>query len=103
MWRLNPHAHEAFAGMGAWAPILMATVCLSCAASAYGFFRGRRWGYRLGIGLLLVNLTGDLVNAALGIEPRAVWGLPVVALLIWYLASSRARSFFFPSTARGAA
>jgi hypothetical protein len=102
MWRLNPRAREAFAGMGAWAPLLLGAVCLACAASAYGFCHGRRWGYRLGIALLLINLTGDLVNAALGIEPRAVIGLPIVALLLWYLSSSKVRAFFSP-TGRGVA
>jgi len=101
MWRLNPRAREAFSGMGAWALLLLGPVCLACAASAHGFFHGKRWGYRLGIGLLLVNLTGDLINAALGIEPRAVIGVPIVALLLWYLSSSRVRSFF--SAGRGAA
>src|SRR5262245_8771661 len=72
LWRLNPHAHEAFSRMGIWAPLLLGVVCLACAASAYGFSRGRRWGFRLGVTLLLVNLIGDLINAALGIEPRAV-------------------------------
>lgn len=94
MWRLNPRAHEAFSHMGIWAPLLLGIVCLACAASAYGFFRGRRWGFRLGVTLLLVNLTGDLINAALGIEPRAVIGLPVVALILWYLSSRKVRDFF---------
>ncbi len=102
MWSLNPRAREAFAGMGIWAPLLLGTVCLACAASVYGFFAGKLWGYWLRITLLVVNLTGDLVNAALGIEPRAVVGLPVVTLLLWYLSSSRVR-MFFGSTARGAA
>jgi len=102
MWSLNPRAHEAFAGMGTWAPVLLGTVCLACAASAYGFFTRKLWGYWLGITLLVVNLAGDLINAALGIEPRAAVGLPVVALLLWYLSSSRVRSFFKPR-ARGAA
>lgn len=102
MWRLNPRAHEAFAGMGRWAPLLLGGVCLACAAAAYGFFTGRLWGYRLGIALLVVNLAGDLINAGLGIEPRAVVGLPIVALLLWYLSSSRVRRFFKPS-GRGAA
>jgi hypothetical protein len=102
MWRLNPRAHEVFAGMGTWAPLLLGTVCLACAASAYGFLSGRAWGYCLGIVLLVVNLTGDLINAALGIEPRAVVGLPIVALILWYLSSSRVRAFFRP-TGRDAA
>jgi hypothetical protein len=102
MWRLNPRAREAFADTGTWAPLLLGGVCLACAAAAYGFFTGRLWGYRLGIALLVVNLAGDLINAGLGIEPRAVVGLPVVALLLWYLSSFRVRRFFRP-TDRGAA
>src|SRR6185295_19556079 len=94
VWRLNPRAHEAFSRMGGWAPLLLGAVCLACAASAYGFFRGRRWGFRLGVTLLLVNLTGDLINAALGIEPRAVVGVPIVALILWYLSSRKVKAFF---------
>ena len=88
--------------MGPWAPLLMGTLCLACAASAFGFFTGKRWGYRLGVVLLLFNLTGDLVNAALGIEPRAIFGLPIVALLLWYLSSLRVRAFFSPAAANAA-
>jgi hypothetical protein len=97
MWRLNPRAHEAFSRMGVWAPLLLGTVCLACAASAYGFFTGKRWGLRLGVALLLLNLTGDLVNAALSIEPRAVVGVPIVALLLWYLSSRKVKTFFSSS------
>jgi len=48
----------------------------------------------LGVAGLLVNLTGDVVNAALGIEPRAVVGVPIVALILWYLSSRQVRAFF---------
>ena len=88
--------------MGTWAPLLLSVVSLACASSAYGFFTGKRWGYRLGITLLLINLAGDFVNAALGVEPRALVGVPVVALLLWYLLSGRVKKFF-SSTASGAA
>lgn len=94
MWRLNPRGHEVFSKMGVWAPLLLGVVCLACAASAYGFFKGTRWGFRLGVALLVVNLTGDLINAALGIEPRAAIGVPIVALLLWYLSSRKVRAFF---------
>jgi hypothetical protein len=98
MWRLNPHARESFSRMGTWAPLLLGVVCLACAACAYGFFAGKRWGYRLGVGGLLLNLAGDVLNSALGIEPRALVGVPVVALILWYLVfSRRVRDFFgFP-------
>jgi len=94
MWRLNPRAHEAFAHMGLWAPALLGTVCLACGATAYGLFRSRRWGHRLAVALILINFTGDLINAALGIEPRAIFGIPVVVLLIAWLLSPGVRSYF---------
>jgi hypothetical protein len=98
MWRLNRHGHELFLRMGGWAPVLLGAVCLACAASAFGFWTGRRWGYRLGVALLLVNLAGDVINAALGIEPRAIVGVPIVALLLWYLSTRRVREFFSPAS-----
>ncbi len=94
MWKLNPRAHEQFLSMGYWATVVLGPVCLACAASAYGFFKGRRWGYWMGIGLLLVNLTGDLINAGLGIERRALVGVPIVVLLLIYLRSARVKAFF---------
>jgi hypothetical protein len=99
VWRLNPRAREAFARMGSWPPLLLGVVCVACAFAAYGLFHGRPWGYRLTIVLLLVNLAGDLVNAGLGIEPRAFIGIPVVALLLAYLASRKVRAFFAPAAA----
>lgn len=94
IWRLNPRARESFSRMGLWAPVLLVVVCVACLACAWGFFAGRRWGYRLGVAGLLVNLTADVLNAVLGIEPRALVGVPVVALLLWYLLSRRVRGFF---------
>jgi len=94
MWKLNPRARESFSRMGTWAPLLLAVVCVACAVCAYGFFLGRRWAYPLGVGGLLVNATGDIVNAALGIEPRAIVGVPIVALILWYLSSRQVRDFF---------
>jgi hypothetical protein len=94
VWRLNPRGHEGFVRIGVWAPILLFAVTLSCAAAAYGFFTGRRWGYWLGVALLLINGTGDIINTALGTDRRAVIGVPIVAILLWYLSTKRVRGFF---------
>jgi hypothetical protein len=94
IWKLNPRARVSFSRMGVWAPLLLAVVCVACAACAYGFFAGKRWAYPLGVVGLLINLAGDVVNAALGIEPRAAVGVPVVALILWYLSSRQVREFF---------
>ena len=94
MWNLNPQAHDGFTGLHGWAPPLLGAVSLACAAAAYGLYRGRRWGYYLGIVLLFCNLVGDAASLALGKDPRAAVGLPVVALLLWYLSSGRVRGYF---------
>ena len=110
IWQFKPPARVAFSQMGLWAPVLLAAVCLACTAAAFGFFAGTKWGYRLGTGILLLNLLGDVVNTLIGVEPRAWIGVPIVALLLWYLSSRKVKHFFLgappnnsfkPNTLRG--
>lgn len=93
MWQLNPRARIAFAGMGIWAPVLLITVSAACAAAAFGLWRGRRWGYYVATGLLVVNLVGDVANVVLGTEPRAIVGIPIVAALLVYLSRPGVRRY----------
>jgi hypothetical protein len=94
MWRLNPRAKEEFASMGIWACVLMAMVSAACLAASIGLWRGRRFGYLLGLTLLVVSMLGDLANAVLGLEPRAWVGVPIAALFLAVLLTGRARAFF---------
>lgn len=94
MWRLNPRAREAFASVGVAAVVLMCAVCVSCALAARGLWRGDRWGYRLALALLVVNMLGDIANVILGTEPGAVVGVPIVIAILTYLVSRRVRRFF---------
>lgn len=94
MWRINPHARDAFVQLGSWAPRLLAVVCISCVAASFGFITGRRWGYRLGVAMLTVNLAGDLVNGLTGMEPHAWAGVPIAGSLLWYLSSGKVKAFF---------
>ena len=94
MWRLNPRAHEAFAGIGAWAVVLMCAVSVACAAASLGLWRGARWGYRSAFTLFAINLLGDIVNVLTGTEPRALAGVPIVVAILLYLRSKRVRRFF---------
>jgi hypothetical protein len=96
MWRINPRAREQFQVMGIWGPVLMAVVSTACAAASVGLWRGRRFGYLLGVTLLTVSLLGDLANALLGVEPRAWVGVPVAAALLALLTSRSSRAFFTP-------
>jgi hypothetical protein len=44
--------------------------------------------------LLVVNLVGDVTNVVLGVEPRAIVGIPIVAALLIYLTGANVRSYF---------
>ncbi len=94
IWLIKPQARVGFASLGGWAPVLLIVVCAVCAGSAYGFFTGKRWGYRLGVALLVANGIGDLGNAVFGTEPAAWIGVPIVALLLVYLSSRRVKTWF---------
>jgi uncharacterized membrane protein (DUF2068 family) len=87
-------AREAFTAIGVWAIVWLCVVCIACLLSAVGLWHGRRWGHRLAVTLLAINLAGDIVNVALGTEPRAAVGIPIAAAIIVYLLSSRVREFF---------
>lgn len=94
MWQLNPRGQQALSSMGWVAVPVLGVVSLCCLIAAIGFWRGTRWGYWVGFGLLSVNLLGDLISTLLRIEPRAIVGIPIVALLLFYMASRGVRRFF---------
>jgi len=92
LWRVNPHAHEGFIGMGPWSVLLMSTVCLACVSAAWGLWRCRLWGYWTATTILTVNLVCDAINAFLLRDWRTLIGLPIAGLIIAYL--MRRRSIF---------
>lgn len=94
IWKLNPRAHEGFAKMGGWAIVLMSLVCLACALTAVGLWRGARWGYWLAVVMLAVNLLGDIANVLMGTERKALVGIPIVIIILIFLTSKRVRGFF---------
>ena len=90
VWRINPEARIGFQEIGRpLSVLLMLVVGTACAAAALGLARQKPWGRRLAIGILVVNLTGDLFNALLRNDLRTLIGLPIAGAMIWYLAKSK--------------
>ena len=98
MWRLNPGAHENLSSLGLWAVVILTPVSMFCAAAGIGLWRGSRWGYWIAVGLMVTNLLGDVTNVALGTEPRAIVGVPIVAAILVYLIMSKKVRDFFSKT-----
>jgi hypothetical protein len=85
IWRLRPDARLEFQQVGDWSVALMAAVGAACALAAFGLARGAEWGSQIAIGVLTVNLVGDTFNAVFRGDLRTLIGLPIGALMIWYL------------------
>jgi hypothetical protein len=97
MWRLKPEVPAQFAALGRLAISLMVLVAAACAGAAIGLWR-QRWGHRLAVGLLAVNLIGDTLNAVLRGDWRTLIGLPVGAVMLAYLLGSNVRDWFGTSS-----
>ena len=98
MWRLKPEAPAQFARLGPVAIPLMVVVAMACAGAAVGLWTRRQWGHRLALGVLVVNLLGDTLNAVLRADWRTLIGLPVGGAMLAYLLSSRVREWFGATT-----
>jgi triacylglycerol esterase/lipase EstA (alpha/beta hydrolase family) len=85
IWRLKPQARVEFQQIGNWSVALMAVVGTACGLASIGLARNAEWGRRLALGILTVNLFGDTLNAILRHDPITLIGLPIGALMIWYL------------------
>lgn len=85
IWQLKPEARVQFQQIGNWSIGLMALVGAACALAASGLAKNAEWGRRLAIGILIVNLVGDTLNAILRRDPITLAGLPIGGLMIWYL------------------
>ena len=93
MWRVNPRGRIGLASLGWWAIPLLFMVSVSCAFAAVGLWREARWGHRIAVTLIAINLIGDVANTLSGTEPRAIVGVPIALAILWYLLSKRVRQF----------
>ena len=75
--------------MGLWGVLLMAVVCVACGMTALGLRRCKRWGYRMALSILTINLAGDTANAVIAHDWRTLIGLPIGGAMIVYLLTKK--------------
>ena len=95
MWRLKPEAPADFARLGPWAIPLMTIVTAACAGAAVGLWTRQRWGHVLAVGVLGMNLLGDILNAVARSDWRTLIGLPVGGAMLLYLLHHPIRASFY--------
>jgi hypothetical protein len=89
LWHLNPDAHLAFQSFGKASVLLMLVVGAGCVFAAIGLWQSAFWGIRLALIILSLNIMGDLFNALVRHDYRALIGLPIGGAMIFYLARYR--------------
>jgi len=94
IWRLNPAAYRALTELGAWGMLLMAVVAIACALAGIGLWIQTQWGRRLAVGMLAINLLGDVLNAVARGDLRTLIGIPIGGAMIFYLLRARTRAQF---------
>ena len=67
----------------------MLIVGSACAFAAIGVAKRARWGILLALGILIVSLIGDSLNALLRHDWRTLIGLPIGGTMIVYLLVAR--------------
>ena len=94
LWDMNPRAHAALEGTGPAGVTLMSLVSVACGFATVGLWTGALWGYRTAAALLVLNLLAEITNVVLGVERRAIIGVPILAGLLAFLSTKQVRSYF---------
>jgi hypothetical protein len=62
--------------------------------AAVGWFRRKRWGWMLGVTIIAINATGDLINGVMGEWLKGAFGVVIAGLLLIYMTRSEVRKYF---------
>jgi hypothetical protein len=94
MWALDPRAFKELAlhGRAVGIPFLLLGIAL--AVASIGWFKSRRWGWRLAVAVIAIQIIGDLVNAFAGHAVEGGLGVAMAGALLLYLLSADVREAF---------
>jgi hypothetical protein len=94
LWTLNPRAYKELAPHGKAVGIPFLLLGVTLAVAGMGWFRHRLWGWRLAVGIIAVQVLGDLVNAFMGDLVGGGVGFIIAGALLMYLLRREVRAAF---------
>jgi len=93
-WTLNPTAYRQLSPLGSKVGILFLLLSAALLISGIGWFRHRRWGWRLAVAIIATQVIGDIINLFRGDWLRGGIGVVIAGALLMYLLSPRIRAAF---------
>jgi hypothetical protein len=94
LWDLNPIAYKQLARLGGAVGILFLLLGTALTTAGIGRFRRRRWGWRLAVVIITIQVLGDLVNCVRGDLLRGGTGVIIAGALLLFLLQPKVRATF---------
>jgi len=94
LWVLNKRGHARLILLGRGAVLLFAVLSVLLGMAAVGWFRRKYWGWILGVTIIAINATGDLINGVMGEWLKGVVGVAIAGLLLIYMTRPTVRNYF---------
>jgi hypothetical protein len=94
LWLINPRAYRELAPHGKAVGIPFLLLGIGLVVAGTGWFKRRLWGWRVAVGIIAVQVLGDLVNAFLGDLVRGGIGFMIAGALLIYLLRPEVRGAF---------
>lgn len=101
IWELNPTAYAQLAPLGEIAGPLFLGLSAALGCAGIGWFKRRRWGWRLAVAIIAIQVFGDLVNIFRGDLLRGSAGVTLAGALLFYLLRPSVRAGFASSAVSG--
>lgn len=99
LWTLNPRAYKELAPHTKAVGIPFLLLAVTLAVAGMGWFKRRLWGWQLAVGIIAVQILGDLVNAFMGDLVKGGVGFVIAGALLVYLLRPEVRAAFASANA----
>jgi hypothetical protein len=94
IWTLNPRAHYELAPLGKPIGLLFLFLAAALAIAGAGWLKRRRWGWRLAVVIIAIQILGDITNVFSGRIIQGVVGVTIAGALLFYMTRPSTRACF---------